>query len=97
MILYSFLYFYRDSLKRNYNLGQFWIEVNLEDLAAFDESLAEKVYKQPTEYLPLFEEAAKNVADELTAPRLEGEEKVEDIQVLLTSDGHPVSLRGMKV
>lgn len=69
----------------------------MEDLAAFDESLAEKVYKQPTEYLPLFEDAAKNVADELTAPRFEGEEKVEDIQVLLTSDGHPVSLRGMKV
>ncbi|XP_033227260.1 DNA replication licensing factor Mcm5 [Belonocnema kinseyi] len=92
----NFNYKYRDTLKRNYNLGQFWIEVNLEDLAAFDESLAEKVYKQPTEYLPLFEDAAKNVADELTAPRFEGEEKVEDIQVLLTSDGHPVSLRGMK-
>lgn len=84
-------------MKRNYNLGNYWIEFNLEDLAAYDESLAEKIYKQPTEYLPLFEEAAKDVADELTAPRLPGEEKVEDIQVLLTSDGNPVSLRGMKV
>ena len=87
----------RDTLKRNYNLGKFFIEFNLEDLGAFDESLAEKVYKQPTEYLPVFEEAAREVADELTAPRPEGEEKVEDIQVLLTSDGHPTSLRGMKV
>ncbi|XP_012275934.1 DNA replication licensing factor Mcm5 [Orussus abietinus] len=92
----NFNHKYRDALKRNYNLGQYWIEVNLEDLGAFDESLAEKLYKQPTEYLPIFEEATKEVADELTAPRPEGEENVEDIQVLLTSDGHPSSLRGMK-
>ncbi|XP_076283365.1 DNA replication licensing factor Mcm5 [Lasioglossum baleicum] len=92
----NFNYKYRDTLKRNYNLGQYWVEVNLEDLAAFDESLAEKVYKHPTEYLPILEEAARDLADELTAPRPEGEEKVEDIQVLLSSDAHPSSLRGMK-
>lgn len=78
-------------------MSQYWIEINLEDLAAFDESLAEKVYKHPTEYLPILEEAAKDLADELTAPRPEGEEKVEDIQVLLSSDAHPSSLRGIKV
>lgn len=87
----------RDTLKRNYNLGQYWLEINLEDLAAFDESLAEKIQKLPTEYLSILEEAAKDVADELTTPRPEGEEKVEDIQVLLCSDAHPSSLRGMKV
>lgn len=89
--------FFRDTLKRNYNLGQYWLEINLEDLAAFDESLAEKIQKLPTEYLSILEEAAKDVADELTAPRPEGEEKMEDIQVLLCSDAHPSSLRGMKV
>lgn len=73
------------------------MEINLEDLAAFDESLAEKIQKLPTEYLPILEEATKEVADELTAPRPEGEEKMEDIQVLLCSDAHPSSLRGMKV
>lgn len=84
-------------MKRNYNLGRYWVEINIEDLTAFDESLAEKVYKHPTEYLPILEEAAKDLADELTAPRPEGEERVEDIQVLLSSDAHPSSLRGMKV
>ncbi|XP_015119756.1 DNA replication licensing factor Mcm5 [Diachasma alloeum] len=92
----NFNYKYRDSLKRNYNLGQYWLAINLEDLAAFDESLAEKIYKQPTEYLPVFEEAAKDVADELTAPRPSGEENVEDIQILLSSDGHASGLRGLK-
>ncbi|XP_034942535.1 DNA replication licensing factor Mcm5 [Chelonus insularis] len=92
----NFNYKYRDALKRNYNLGRYWVEINLEDLGAFDETLAEKIYKQPTEYLPVFEDAAKDVADELTAPRPVGEEKIEDIQILLSSDGHPTSLRGMK-
>ncbi|KAK1118351.1 minichromosome maintenance protein 5 [Melipona bicolor] len=92
----NFNYKYRDTLKRNYNLGQYWVEINLEDLAAFDESLAEKVYKHPTEYLPILEEAAKDLVDELTAPRPPDEEKVEDIQVLLSSDAHPSSLRGIK-
>ena len=31
----NFSYKYRDSLKRNYTLRQFWISVNLEDLARF--------------------------------------------------------------
>lgn len=36
---------------------------------SFDDSLADKLYKQPTDFLPLFEEAATEVADEVTAPR----------------------------
>ncbi|XP_026294285.1 DNA replication licensing factor Mcm5 [Frankliniella occidentalis] len=92
----NFNYKYRDALKRQYNLGQFFLEVNLEDLASFDEALADKMYKQPTEHLTVFEEAAKEVADEVTAPRPEGEEKVQDIQVLLSSDANCSSLRDMR-
>ncbi|KAG8327690.1 minichromosome maintenance protein 5 [Homalodisca vitripennis] len=85
-----------DALKRQYNLGQYWLEINIEDLASFDENLADKLYKQPTEHLPVFEEAAREVADEITAPRPEGEEHVEDIQILLNSDALPTSLRNVK-
>lgn len=92
----NFNYKYRDDLKRHYNLGQFWLEINLEDLASFDDALAEKLYKQPTEFLPIFEDAAKEIADEITAPRPQGEEKVEDIQILLSSGSHPISLRDLK-
>ncbi|XP_026734655.1 DNA replication licensing factor Mcm5 [Trichoplusia ni] len=92
----NFNYKYRDALKRNYNLSNFWVEINIEDLSSFDEVLAEKLYKKPTEHLPILEEAAKELADELTAPRPEGEEKVEDIQVLLTSDAHAANLRELK-
>lgn len=44
-----------------------------------------------------FEEAAGEVADELTSPRPEGEENVEDIQILLSSSSIPVPLRSLKV
>ena len=43
------------------------------------------------------EEAAKDVADEVTRPRPVGEETVQDIQVMLKSDAHHTSIRGLKV
>ncbi|XP_065348701.1 DNA replication licensing factor Mcm5 [Cloeon dipterum] len=87
---------YRERLKRNYNIGQYYLEVNLEDLASMDENLADKFYKEPTEHHPLFEEAAKEVAGEITAPRPEGEEEVQDIQVIIQSDANVTSMRGLQ-
>ena len=43
-----------------------------------------------------FEEAAKEVADEVTRPRPEGDEEIQDIQVMLTSRANPASLRALK-
>lgn len=69
----------------------------MEDLGSFDETLADKIYKQPSEHLAIFEEAAKEVADEVTAPRPDGEEAVEDIQVMLSSESTCSNLRELKV
>jgi len=44
-----------------------------------------------------FEEAAREVADEVTRPRPEGEEEVEDIQVMISSAANPTSVRSLKV
>uniref|UniRef100_A0A2K5RYD5 DNA replication licensing factor MCM5 n=1 Tax=Cebus imitator TaxID=2715852 RepID=A0A2K5RYD5_CEBIM len=49
----GFTFKYRDELKRHYNLGEYWIEVEMEDLASFDEDLADHLYKQPAEHLQL--------------------------------------------
>lgn len=73
------------------------MEVNIEDVGSFDETLADKLLKQPAEHLPIFEEAATEVADELTAPRPEGEETTEDIQIMLSSDAGASNLRDLKV
>lgn len=69
----------------------------MEDVAGFDEMLSDKIYKQPTENLQIFEEAAREVADEITSPRPEGEEDVQDIQVLLQSNANPINIRELKV
>uniref|UniRef100_A0AAY4CUY5 DNA replication licensing factor MCM5 n=1 Tax=Denticeps clupeoides TaxID=299321 RepID=A0AAY4CUY5_9TELE len=92
----GFTYKYRDDLKRHYTLGEYWVEVEMEDLASFDEDLSDCLYKLPSENLPLFEEAAQEVADEVTRPRPVGEEAVQDIQVMLKSDAHPASVRSLK-
>lgn len=92
----QFIYKYRDELKRRYALGQHWVTVDLEDLSAFDEGLADRLCKAPADLVPLFEEAATEVADEVTSPRPEGEEgPVEPAQVVLRSDSNPESVRGL--
>jgi DNA replication licensing factor MCM5 len=76
-------------------LQKYFLEVEMEDLAGFDENLADKLKKQPSEHLTIFEEAAKEVADEITSPRPEGED-IHDIQILITSNANPTNIRDMK-
>jgi len=89
----NFNYIYRDALRNNYNSGRYWLEVDLKDLNSYDEELGEQLKKQPTEVLPLFEDAAKEIADEITRPRPEGEEQVKNIQVMLRSEANPIFIR----
>ncbi|XP_014767470.1 DNA replication licensing factor mcm5-A [Octopus bimaculoides] len=49
-----------------------------------------------SEKLQRFEDAAKEVADEITQPRPEGEEIVQDIQVTLASNANATALRNLK-
>lgn len=67
----------------------------MEDLAGYDENLADKLKRQPSEHLQIFEEAARVVADEVTAPRPEDEE-VQDIQIIITSKANPTNVRDLK-
>jgi len=92
----NFAYKYRDALKRNYLRREYHLEVNIQDVAGFDEQLADKLKQSPGEMLPLFEEAAKEAADEVTFPRADGETNVEDIHVTLISESSPISVRDLK-
>lgn len=91
----NFNYIYRDALRSNYNSARYWLEVDLKDLNSFDEELGELVKKQPTEVLPLFEDAAKEVVDEITRPRPEGEDQVKNIQLMLRSEANPIFIRNL--
>ena len=44
-----------------------------------------------------FEDAAQEAADELTQPRPQGEEQMQQIQVLLKSDANPIQIRDLRV
>lgn len=93
----NFNYIYRDALRSNYNSKRYWLEVDLKDLASYDEELGEMVKKQPTEVLPLFEDAAKELVDEITRPRPDGEEHVQPIQLMIRSEAHPMLIRQLSV
>ncbi|XP_065184528.1 DNA replication licensing factor mcm5-like [Sycon ciliatum] len=92
----NFNYRYREQLRRRYNVGQYWIEVEIGHLSTYDEELCSRLLKQPSEYLPLFEDAAKEMADELTQPRPVGQEVMHDVQVLLNWDANPSTIRALK-
>lgn len=77
-------------------MHKYHLEIELEDLAGYDENLADKLKRQPTEHLQIFEEAARHVADEVTAPRPEGEEEVQDIQIIINSNANPTNIRELK-
>ncbi|CAI8016498.1 DNA replication licensing factor mcm5 [Geodia barretti] len=89
------VYSYREQLKKRYNLRQYKLLVVMEDLASFDAQLADRLTRLPADYLPLFEHAAKEAADEVTRPRPEGEE-VRDMQILLSSDANPLQIRDLR-
>jgi len=91
----NFEFKYRVSLKNNYLRQQFCLEVSLNDLASFNDDLADRIRSTPGEIIPLFEEAAKEVADEVTRPR-EEEAELQDIHVTFSSDETGTSVRDLK-
>lgn len=58
LLTFLFVSTLRDELKRHYTLGEYWMEVEMEDLASFDEDLSDCLYKLPTENLPLVRETS---------------------------------------
>nr|XP_032521524.1 DNA replication licensing factor Mcm5 [Danaus plexippus plexippus] len=94
----NFNFKYRDALKRNYNLRQYWVEINIEDLSSFDEVLAEKLYKKPTEHLPILEEAAKEKIMVLKFNHASNlrELKSETVSRLIKIPGIVISASGIK-
>ncbi|KAJ3069736.1 minichromosome maintenance protein 5, partial [Rhizoclosmatium hyalinum] len=81
----------RDKLKSNCFVNQHFLEVDLALLSAFDEELANNVRERPANYLPMFEEALKQVAkDNGFVADLD---EVPDFQVLLLSNANPIPVR----
>lgn len=61
------VFIYRDNLKANYEQGDYFLVIDMDDLRAFDNALKDLVWKRPKEYVGLFEEAAKKVLQGLVS------------------------------
>ena len=89
-------YLYREAIRNNYNLNEFWVEVDMGHLASFDTELSSLLNRNPADNLALFEEAAKTLADQVTRPRPVGSDVVEDMQILLKSEANTQFIRNIK-
>ncbi|VDB93515.1 unnamed protein product [Peniophora sp. CBMAI 1063] len=61
---------YRDALRGNLLLKHYQLEVDLRDINMYKEDLASKIQKEPSDILPLFENAATRAARQILFPSL---------------------------
>lgn len=86
---------YRNQMRRNFLIRQYFVEVDMNHLASFDAELANQLRLKPAEFLPLFENATKQFAldnqlfsDDLT--------EIPDCSVMLLSNTNPIPLRDLE-
>ncbi|KAJ2518644.1 minichromosome maintenance protein 5, partial [Coemansia sp. RSA 1937] len=89
------VFVYREQLRQNLAVGEDVLNVSLQDVAGFDESLSQRLVNHPAEYLPLFELAARNSARKIVAPGAQGLDEVPEIQVTLRSNTNVVNIRDL--
>ncbi|KAJ2702731.1 minichromosome maintenance protein 5 [Coemansia sp. IMI 209128] len=89
------VFIYRDQLRQNLAVGDYVLNVVLQDLVSFDESLSQQLVNQPIEILPLFELAARNSARRIVAPSATGLQDIPEIQVTVRSNTNMVSIRDL--
>lgn len=88
-------YIYRNELERAVTVKTNNISVQLGDISAYDPALAEQITKRPTTAFEILEDAAKQVADEVTRPRPGGEPINPDLHVQLISGAEPRAIRDL--
>ena len=79
-------FFYREQLIKQANKGEPLIEVDIEDISAFDENLFQLILSNTTEVLDALDRGASEVCELLTTLTLQ-------FQVSLVSQQRPISLR----
>ncbi|KFD60072.1 hypothetical protein M514_03873 [Trichuris suis] len=92
----GFTHFYRNQIRSKCSIGEYYIEVHLEDMVNFCEDTAKLLRAKPSQFLPVMESVAKEVAEEITRPTATTEQPLADMQVVLTSSELPRSIRSLK-
>ncbi|CAN3352663.1 minichromosome maintenance protein 5 [Diutina catenulata] len=86
-------FIYRDQLRENLRIKNFFLRVNTEDLIGFNEELNEKLNNDPGEMIPLFEQAITAVAKALT--HIESGGDVPPCQLILDSRANQTTIRDL--
>ncbi|KAH7165993.1 MCM2/3/5 family-domain-containing protein [Dactylonectria macrodidyma] len=85
---------YRDQLRENALLKNYYCDVNINDLINFNEELAHKLASEPAEIIPLFEGALKKCTHRIVFPH-DPKAEIPEHQLLLHSDAEDVSIRNL--
>ncbi|QSL64952.1 hypothetical protein MERGE_002256 [Pneumocystis wakefieldiae] len=88
-------YIYRDQLRDNILVKQFYLNVNIAHLISFNEELADKLTSNPADMLPLFEMAVKDSAKQIVYPGSDSKKEFPDCQVTLYSDANYTLIRDL--
>ncbi|CAI4213833.1 unnamed protein product [Parascedosporium putredinis] len=87
-------FIYRDQVRENALLKQYYCDININDLINYNEELAHKLVNEPGEVIPLFESALKKCSMRIIFP-LEGKVELPEHQLLLHSDADNTSIRNL--
>ena len=87
------IFFYREQLRQRYRKKEYFIEVDVADLGAYDPVLQEMVMKAPNESLKLFEDAAREALIQAIQVDNQDVSDVPEIQINLTSAQSKMPLR----
>ncbi|KAK8034470.1 DNA replication licensing factor mcm5 [Apiospora rasikravindrae] len=85
---------YRDQLRENALLKQFYCDIDIGDLIKYNEELAHRLATEPAEIIPLFEAALKKCTHRILFPH-EPKADIPEHQLLLHSTAEDVSIRNL--
>ncbi|MCJ1310381.1 minichromosome maintenance protein 5 [Agyrium rufum] len=87
-------YIYRDQIRQNVLIRQYYCDVDVAHLISYDEELANKLRSEPGEVIPLFEAALKECTQRIVFP-YEKAKKLPDHQLLLHSTASLTPIRDL--
>jgi DNA replication licensing factor MCM5 len=93
-------YIYREQLRENVLVKEYSLTVDVGHILAFNEDLGQRLADEPSDMLPIFEKAAKEVAKRIVYPSEMDDESIPSqtgsipmCQIILTSNATAVSIR----
>ncbi|KAI9744168.1 MAG: minichromosome maintenance protein 5 [Claussenomyces sp. TS43310] len=87
-------FIYRDQIRENVLLKQYYCDVDIAHLISFNEELAHRLVTEPAEIIPLFEVALKNCTHRIVYPS-QPKITIPEHQLLLHSSAEELSIRDL--